>query len=185
MEWATGLLSSLLRYGPRQGWLLLIGGASVVALDYFEPIPAASLPGPWPTIALIAAVIGAVILLICAVEWMRAGAGSNARKQTTARETAAKIDSYRQDALQNLDVLDEEELEALLWILRAGKQRFAGRLDYTAAANLANKCIIGRGSAHSDNIWMVIDVVWNRRDELIQKHRNVAHLAHAPWSLGL
>lgn len=183
MDWA-GLLSGVVKYGPRQGWLLLLSGSVVVALDYFEPIAAASLPSPWPTVALVVAVVGAVILLICTVEAFRSSFAATRRQAEDRRENSRKWNEYRREALSNLALLNTEELEVLLYILREGKQRFSGRITYTAASGLVNKCIIGRGSTKSDDIWMVIDAVWDKRDDLIRQHKNVPELSRAPWDLG-
>lgn len=184
MDWSN-LLSSVVKYGPRQGWLLLIAGGVVVALDFYRPFPAAALPAPWPTIALVVAVVGASILLICAVEATRQKIADQQQSANENRRTTARINAYRAEALANLDVLDEEELQALVYILREGKQRFAGRLDYTSAAGLVNKCIVGKASMKSEEIWLVIDVVWEKRQELLQRYRHVPELARAPWDYGI
>lgn len=181
MEWAANLVSAVVKWGPRQGWLLLLSGSAIVALDYFRPVPAAALPAPWPTLALITAVVGAAILAVCAFEYTSHKAREKRAAESEAADATRRFEDYRREALQNLDLLDEGELTTLLWILRSGKQRFSGRIRYTSAATLANKCIIGRGSQHSDDVWMVIDVVWEKRNELMAKHEKVPWLAQAPW----
>jgi len=185
LDWFTNLLGAALKYGPRQGWLLLLTGSAVLALDHFKPIPAAALPQPWPSIVLIGAVVGLIILSICAIEAIITRMRASSHRAARRTEAQSKVDVWRAEALRNLDVLDVGELETFMWILREGKQRFSGRIDYTAASGLVNKCIIGRGSAQSDQIWMVIDVVWERRDELLRKYSHVPHLSRAPWDLGL
>lgn len=184
MEWFTNLLSAVFKYGPRQGWLLLLTGSAALALDYYEPIPAAALPEPWPTVALIVMVVGCIILLVCTAEAIMARIGESRYRAAKRTEFQSKIEDLRAEALRNLEVLDQGEIEALMWILREGKQRFSGRIDYTDASGLVNKCIIGRGSARSDQVWMVIDVVWEKREELMRKHSRVAQLSRAPWDSG-
>jgi hypothetical protein len=181
MEWVNHLLSNVAKYGPRHGWLLLLAGGGVVGFDYFEPIPAASLPDPWPTVALIVAMTGAAVLLVCAVEAIHLQIQQARAISTREDENARLGKEYRLEALRNLELLNDDELAALLWLLRNDKKRFAGRIDYTAGAGLANKCIIGKGSLHSDNVWMVIDVVWERRADLMEKHEKVPWRTSAPW----
>lgn len=183
MEPILSALQSALDLNQKKGWILFLFGAGMVALVRWEAIPAADTQPGWFTLFVALTAFGASILLVHFAAWV-ISRGKDASEKSR-RENAIEADNQRflAEGLRNLEVMSGSELEALLWVLRRGQQRFSGDIERTeATTGLLNKRILHRDpSTAARGVWLVNERVWDKRSDILVLYREIENLNEAPW----
>lgn len=182
MEHLVSLLQSALGLTAKQGWTWLVAGASILILNGYEVGPFAKLDGTWLAVAGVVAVFGAAILLVSFGSYLIAEGATRKKARERAKGREGEWSFINEEALRNLDILNEPEQAALAWIIRNGQQRF--RSDgFHMDGDLRSKHIIGGPIGQTRDVYQVIDSVWAIRDEVDKRYQNIRTSDEPPWSL--
>lgn len=184
MDALVRIFESIFKFGTRQGLILAIVGIAVVLGDRVSLFGSSGLPDTWRAVAVIVAIVGIVVVAtnLGTSLFLRFANAAEADIRRSAAKAAYQ--RMQDEAVRNLDVLDEEEQIVLKFLLRTGSQRFAGAINYTAGGTLFNKRIIQEDPhTAAPDVYLVTDSVWAMRSALLKRFRDVRDADRAPWDL--
>ncbi|ESZ31241.1 hypothetical protein X733_22450 [Mesorhizobium sp. L2C067A000] len=84
--------------------------------------------------------------------------------------------------MRNIEILNRAEQEAMAWILRNGQKRF--RTDYLwhMDGNLVTKRIVIGPLGNTNDVFEVIDGIWDMREDLLTRYQSIRIGHGQPWS---
>lgn len=170
---------------PRKGFMLSLTFGATVAFAYWQIWPFSLMTDPFIVGSAIAALSGAAMLIVTCAE---ACAGKVKMWRSDRREAAdarKQAEDDCQTALENVDILDEYDLEALLWLLSRDSPRFQASPSNSHISCLYFKKIVQKPeNSIARDVWLVRDAVWERRQEILRKYKHVhlpESLPHSSW----
>lgn len=96
-------------------------------------------------------------------------------EQTRVAEKAAEDE---QQALKNLEALRKIEVQQLVFVLRAGRQRFDRPVVYSL---LEKRIFVNALDPYaSTDLYDVADCVWHRREDILEKYRKIPETREFP-----
>lgn len=109
-------------------------------------------------------------------------ATSGSEKRQAVREREREWGHINQEALRNLEVLSPAEQATLAWIVQSGQKRFRTDFFFNLEGNLIAKRIVLGPIGHTNDVYEVIDAVWDIRDQLKERYKAIQLKAEPPWS---
>jgi hypothetical protein len=150
---------------PRQGWIFLLAGAALLALNLYGIWPFNTLDALTLTIAAILLVLGAVIQVVEFGDFIREKIVSWNDERRAEKVAKAARDADEAEAVENLVTLTNIEARQLVWILRAGHQRTSEPVVQT----LVQKNIVQCPDPFAP-VRVVTDSIWAKRDEILKDY---------------
>ena len=162
-----------LAVGHRQAWIFALVGCTVLLFLNYDWWPLAGSGIVTAPIAGILVIWGLSVIIIDAADaiqrsWRRKAA-SYRQQREEARRNREERERINQQALANLEIVEGFELRQLLWAIRNNRRRFEN-----PANGLRHKHIVEPAeNDYRGNVWVVNEAVWDRREEIIEKHRKI------------
>lgn len=173
-------IESALGLKPRQGWILALAGAALLAFNRYGIWPHRT-PDTWIVamfwIGILALGFGAAILIVDLGDYIRLKVIDKREVSRAENAAMAARDADDAEAVANLVTLNSMEVRQLVWVLRSGHQRTSQPLMYT----LQQKKIVRR-SEPSSPVRLVADSIWAKRDEILQRYEKLPRESKFPYS---